>query len=82
MKMWLNSPLLLHNWQRLGLASRLLHIVILAASLAGYASLDGVILRENKGMRELARALGFNALTGHHEGPGVVRVRKALQGGL
>jgi GNAT superfamily N-acetyltransferase len=65
-------------WQRLGVASSLMHIIIVAAALAGYRHLDGVILRENAGMIDLSRKLGFRVLTEHGDGPGVIRVRKTL----
>jgi acetyltransferase len=66
------------DWQRFGLATSLMHIVILAAALAGYVRLDGIILRENSAMRALATSLGFTPVKGSDEGPGVFRVRKYL----
>jgi hypothetical protein len=55
-----------------------MHIVMVAAALAGYRQLDGIILRENTAMLELARKLGFEIVTGRGDGPLVVRVRKTL----
>ncbi len=66
------------DWQRQGLASKLMHVVILAAALAGYAHLDGLILSENLGMRSFSADLGFSVVKGSNDGPGVIRVRKTL----
>jgi acetyltransferase len=66
------------GWQRRGLASSLMHIVIVAAALAGYRHLDGIILRENAAMLGLAKKLGFGIVKGQGDGPLAIRVRKTL----
>ncbi|MNL01683.1 Acetyltransferase Pat [compost metagenome] len=47
------------DWQALGLASRLLSVLIDTARRRGYRSMEGYVLSSNTAMRRLARHLGF-----------------------
>ena len=49
------------DWQGCGLAARLLRDLISAASIAGLARLEGLVLRDNRRMLRFARALGFTS---------------------
>lgn len=48
------------DWQRSGLAGRLMHAIVERARAAGLARMEGVILATNRPMLQLARALGFD----------------------
>ena len=47
------------EWQGLGIATRLLRELITVAERAGFERLEGLVLRENGAMLELANELGF-----------------------
>ena len=47
------------GWQRLGLARRLLEMLMEAAQARGYDRMDGFILASNAAMLNLAKRLGF-----------------------
>lgn len=47
------------DWHRLGLASRLMTMLIDMARARGYHTMEGYVLSTNAGMRRLARRLGF-----------------------
>lgn len=47
------------DWHRLGLASRLMTLLIAAARSQGFRTMEGYVLASNIGMRRLARQLGF-----------------------
>jgi RimJ/RimL family protein N-acetyltransferase len=49
----------LDDWQGLGLASRLLRILIASATARGLHCMEGYVLAANTPMRRLARRLGF-----------------------
>ena len=68
------------EWQGYGVATRLMRIIIIVAAMAGYARLDGLILRENTAMLSLSHKLGFQTVRGFPDGPSLVRVRKQLDG--
>lgn len=65
------------DWQRLGIASRLMHGIICIAAVAGVQRLEGIILRDNFRMLKLARKLGFTTLADSDD-PATVRVAKIL----
>ena len=65
------------EWQGHGIASNLMHGLTAAAAIAGVKCLEGLVLRENKGMRKLAQSLGFTA-SRCEEDATVVRVVKTL----
>lgn len=67
------------EWQGRGIASQLLRYLIAAATVAGINSLEGLVLRENRGMLMLARKLGFEALPESGEGQALVKVVKKLR---
>jgi L-amino acid N-acyltransferase YncA len=47
------------DWHALGLARRLLVVLIAAATTQGFHCMEGFVLTRNTAMRRLARALGF-----------------------
>jgi GNAT superfamily N-acetyltransferase len=65
------------EWQRVGLASRMLESLLRAATGAGLKSMYGYVLAANRPMLELARRLGFE-VTSSDEGPAVRLVRLTL----
>ena len=67
------------DWQRRGIATRLMRLLTTAAAVAGVRTLEGLVLRENHGMLDLCRALGFLP-SGSSGDYSVVRVAKALHG--
>jgi len=48
------------DWQGRGLGRRLLRALVAAAGAAGVTQIRGEVLRENRAMLKLARALGFS----------------------
>ncbi len=66
-------------WQRRGVATRLMRLLTTAAAVAGVRTLEGLVLRENRGMLELCRRLGFLP-SGSSGDPTVVRVARELRG--
>lgn len=52
-----------------GIATQLMRLLIVAASVGGVNRLEGLILRENVPMLALAKKLGFRACADHEEGP-------------
>tara|TARA_R110000823_G_scaffold27609_8_gene80361 strand:- start:20515 stop:21471 length:957 start_codon:yes stop_codon:yes gene_type:complete len=67
------------EWQGRGIASQLLRYIIAAATVAGLDTLEGLVLRENRGMLRLARKLGFDELPESGEGQSLVKVVKKLR---
>ena len=68
-------------WHGRGIATRLLHLVTVAAAIGGgIHRLDGVILRDNKAMRALADKFGFETVKGGTSEASTVRVSKFLRG--
>lgn len=47
------------DWHRLGLANRLMAVLIEMARARGFRTMEGYVLATNAGMRRLARRLGF-----------------------
>ncbi|MDJ0864870.1 MAG: GNAT family N-acetyltransferase [Myxococcota bacterium] len=68
------------DWQRRGVATRLMRLLTTAAAVAGIETLEGLVLRHNAGMLELCRGLGFLP-SGSSGDPTVVRVARELRGG-
>ncbi len=66
------------DWHGRGIATKLMRLLTTAAAMAGFATLEGLVLRENHGMLELCRKLGF-AHAGDSGDPSVVRVEKELR---
>jgi RimJ/RimL family protein N-acetyltransferase len=67
-------------WQGRGIGSRLMHLVTAAAAIGGGIDrLEGLILRENHGMRALVKKLGFQLGLPYPEDTGMVRVAKTLR---
>lgn len=66
------------EWQRVGLASRMLEALLSGATSAGLKTVYGYVLAANTPMLELARRVGFE-VTPSDEGPTVrlVRIRLA-----
>jgi GNAT superfamily N-acetyltransferase len=65
------------DWQRMGVASRMLEALVGAATGAGLKSMYGYVLAANRPMLELARRLGFE-VTSSEEGPTVRLVQRTL----
>ena len=55
------------DWQKLGLASRLLSELIECARVRGLKHMEGFVLAENSGMLDLARRLGFTLRRDPHD---------------
>ncbi len=66
------------DWQRRGIASQLMRVLIAAAAVAGVRTLVGLVLRDNPGMLDLCAKLGFEP-AGRSGDPGVVRLAKELR---
>ena len=65
------------KWQRTGIGYKLMELLIDAARQKGLKYMDGIVLKENTGMRKLARAMGFE-LRDHDQDEDVVYVIKKL----
>lgn len=65
------------TWHGLGLARRLLELLIADARASGFARMEGYILASNAPMLGLARRLGFKAVA-NPDDPSVRRVRREL----
>lgn len=65
------------DWQSVGLARRMLEMLIDEARAHGFKRMDGYIFASNKSMLALAQKLGFTA-GDDPEDPGVRIVRRAL----
>ncbi len=66
------------DWQRLGLARRLMQTLMESAADAGLQRLVGDVLSSNAAMRALARSLGFRVLPHPDGGVQIVRVLRDL----
>jgi acetyltransferase len=66
------------DWQRSGLAGRLMRALVDRARAAGLARLDGVVLSTNRPMLQLAHALGFT-LKHDPDDPRTVRAQLDLE---
>ena len=67
------------DWQRLGLARRLLESLMRSAAEEGLQRLVGDVLATNSAMLALARGLGFRVLPHPDGGAQIVRVQRDLQ---
>lgn len=65
------------QWQRTGIGYKLMELLIDAARQKGLKYMDGIVLKQNTGMRKLARAMGFE-LRDHDQDEDVVYVIKKL----
>ena len=65
------------DWQRSGLAGRLMRALVDRARAAGLAHMEGIVLSTNRPMLQLAHALGFT-LQHDADDPRTVRARLAL----
>ena len=68
------------DYQGQGIASRLMRVLIAAATVGGLNRLEGLILRENVPMLGMVRKMGFNACPDHDAGPAVELYVKDLRG--
>jgi RimJ/RimL family protein N-acetyltransferase/CheY-like chemotaxis protein len=67
-------------WQGRGIGSQLMHLVTAAAAIGGGIDrLEGMILRQNHGMRALMKKLGFQLGLPYPEDTGMVRMVKTLR---
>jgi CheY-like chemotaxis protein len=62
-----------------GIASRLMQVLIAAATLGGLHRLEGLILKENVPMLAMVKKLGFRASSDHDAGPSVALYIKDLR---
>ncbi len=67
------------DFQGQGIGGRLMHLLILAASVGGIHRLEGLILKENEGMLALAEKVGFTVSHDHDAGPSVALYVKELR---
>jgi len=66
------------RWHKSGIAWLLMQALIDTARSRGLQSMEGLVLRRNRGMLKFARALGFEIDVDTGD-PGLARVRKRLQ---
>ena len=66
-----------NQWQRKGLAHRLMHHLMEVARTRGLESMDGEVLSNNNKMLELVKALGFQ-IHNDPDDPGIKQVSMAL----
>ena len=67
------------DWRHLGLARRLLQLLMQSAAEAGLQRMVGDVLATNHAMLSLARSQGFKAVRHPDGGAQVLRVQQALQ---
>jgi len=63
------------EWQGQGIGRELLRLLFDEAKKAGYGQIEGVVLKENSGMLQLCRELGF-MVNPYPDDPGLVRVSR------
>ena len=66
------------DWHKTGIAGLLMDALIHAAQAAGFETMEGLVLRENRSMLRFVRALGFEVEPQPSE-PTVMRVVKKLR---
>ena len=66
------------DWHKSGIAGLLMDALIHAAQAAGFETIEGLVLRENRAMLRFVRALGFELQPEPYE-PTMVRVVKKLR---
>jgi acetyltransferase len=67
------------DWQHMGLARRLMQLLMQSAGEAGLERMVGDVLATNRAMLSLAQGLGFRAMRHPDGGAQVLRVQRALQ---
>jgi acetyltransferase len=67
------------DWQHMGLARRLMQLLMQSAGEAGLERMVGDVLATNRAMLSLALSLGFRAMRHPDGGAQVLRVQRALQ---
>ncbi len=55
------------QWQRTGIGYKLMELLIEAARAKGLKYMDGIVLKDNTGMRKLARSMGFDVRDHEHD---------------
>lgn len=65
------------QWQRTGIGYKLMELLIEAARAKDLKYMDGIVLKDNVGMRKLARSMGFE-IREHQQDEDVVYVVKKL----
>ena len=65
------------QWQRTGIGYKLMELLIEAARDRGLKYMDGIVLKDNTGMRKLARSMGFE-VRDHEQDEDIVYVVKKL----
>lgn len=65
------------QWQRTGIGYKLMELLIEAARAKGLKYMDGIVLKDNTGMRKLARSMGFE-IRDHDQDDDIVYVVKKL----
>jgi acetyltransferase len=66
------------DWHKSGIAGLLMQALIDAARARGFETMEGLVLRTNRGMLKFVRALGFDVEPVPYE-PTMVRVLKRLR---
>jgi RimJ/RimL family protein N-acetyltransferase/CheY-like chemotaxis protein len=69
------------DWHGKGVATKLMSMVILAATIGGIRRLEGLILRENDSMKALARKLGFSVSDEYEGDPSAMLYTRELREG-
>lgn len=72
------AVLVADDWRHLGLARRLMQVLLKAAAAAGLQTMVGDVLATNQPMLALARRLGFQVSAHPDGGAQVVQVRREL----
>ena len=67
------------DWQHLGLARRLMQLLLRSATEAGLTQMVGDVLATNRAMLSLAQSVGFKVSRHPDGGAQVLRVQRALQ---
>jgi acetyltransferase len=67
------------DWQHLGLARRLMQLLMQSAAEAGLTRMVGDVLSTNRAMLSLAQSQGFKVMRHPDGGAQVLRVQRALQ---
>lgn len=71
------SVVIADDWHHTGIAALLMEALLGAARARGLREVDGIVLRENRGMLAFVESLGFSAAVEPLD-PALVRVTKAL----
>jgi GNAT superfamily N-acetyltransferase len=68
------------EYQGRGIASRLMRLLIAAATVGGLQRLEGLILKENQPMLAMVSKMGFTVCPEHDAGPAIALYVKELRG--